>query len=592
MSFLKQFFTTLLAFIVGQFLFFFLAIAMIIGIIAGLASSTKEKVDVEPNTVLYLNFDYNISEMTSNNPFENFDFGTFKPSQNLGLNDILKNIKKAKDDDNIKGIFINAAINPNGTATTEAIRNQILNFKESGKFVVAYSEIMTQKAYYLASVADKIYLNPMGVVEFSGLNSELMFFKSMLEKLEVEPQIFYAGKYKSATEPLRLEKMSEANREQITEYMNGIYEHYLKKISASRSITVAQLDSIADNLLVRRANDALEHKLVDALAYYDEVIDDLKERTGKKDDENVVSISLKKYDNAESSKKEDFTIEDRIAVLYAEGDIVDGKGDGSNIGSERVARLIRKIRQDKNVKALVLRVNSPGGSALASEVILREMALAKEKFPVIVSMGDVAASGGYYIACYADTIVAQPNTITGSIGVFGILPNMQGFFKNKLGITFDNVQTGKYSGMGTVSRPLNADEKLIVQAAIDTIYMNFKTRVAEGRDMTVEQVDEVAQGRVWTGEQAQKKGLVDVLGGIDEAIAIAAYKADLKEYRLKEFPEEIDPFEKFMKNLKGEGETWYMKNQLGTFYPIWKKIQQIQNMQGVQARLPYEISIN
>jgi protease IV len=590
MNFFKIFFASLLASVVGFFVIVFFGFVFIIALAAGMSS--KEDVKVEPNTVLHLNLDYMIKEKTSADPFEDFDFSSFEPSQNLGLNDILKNIKKAKTDDNIKGIFLDVAMMPNGAATTEAIRNQLLDFKTSGKFIVAYAEVMTNKAFYLASVADKVYLNPYGVVEFSGLNSQLLFLKNMLEKLNIEVQVFYAGKYKSATEPFRYEKMSEPNREQVTAYLNGMYEHYLKKIAESRNISVQELDNIADNLLVRRAEDAKTYKLVDELAYYDVVLDDLKSRTGKKEDEKIASITIKKYDKAPDSKKKEYFKSDKLAVVYAEGGIVDGKGDHNNIGSERVAKLLRKIRQDKDVKALVLRVNSPGGSALASEIILREMELLKKKMPVIVSMGNVAASGGYYISCYADTIVAQPNTITGSIGVFGLIPNMQGFFNKHLGITFDNVKTGKYSDLGTMVKPLNVEEKMIIQQSVDTIYYKFKARVATGRGMSMALVDSFAQGRVWTGEQAKEIGLVDVLGGIDEAIAIAAHKAGITEYRTKEYPEKEDPFEKFLKSLTGEAETYFMKMKLGEFYPIWKQVESLKNVRGIQARMPFDMEVH
>lgn len=588
MGFFKTFFAALLAGIVGFFLIIFISFLLIVGIAAGVSS--KDEVKVEPNSVLHIDLDYLIADKTSSNPFENFDFSTFEPSNNLGLNDILKNIKKAKDDQNIKGIFLDIAIMPNGAATTEAIRNQIIDFKKSGKFVVAYAEVMTQKAFYLASVSDKVYLNPYGVVEFSGLSSEAVFLKNMLEKLNIEVQVFYAGKFKSATEPFRYDKMSEPNRQQVTSYLNGIYNHYIKNIASARKINPQLLDSIADNLLVRNAEDAKKFKLVDELAYYDVVLDDLKKRTGKKEDDKLVAVTLNKYDNAKSKKPAEFK-GDKIAVLYTEGDIVDGKGEADNIGSERVAKLIRKIRQDKTIKALVLRVNSPGGSALASEIILREIELTKKKMPVIVSMGNVAASGGYYISCYADTIVAEPNTITGSIGVFGIIPNMKGFFNEKIGVTFDNVKTGKFSDLGTISRPLNDEEKMIIQQGVDTIYYKFKKRVAIGRGMNIELVDSFAQGRVWTGEQAKQIGLVDVLGGTQDAINIAAFKAGLKDYRAVEYPEDEEPFEKFMKGLSGEAETYFAKSKLGDFYPMWQKIENIKNMKGIQARMPIDIDI-
>jgi protease-4 len=588
MGFFKTFFAALLAGVVGFFLIILLSVIIIIGIVAG--ASKEEETKVEPNSVLTLNLDYSIPDKTSSNPFENLDFSTFETNENLGLNDIIKNIKKAKVDENIKGIMLNISIMPNGAATTEAIRKQLVDFKTSGKFVVAYAEVMTQKAFYLSSVADKVYLNPFGIVEFTGLNSELMFFKNMLDKLGIEVQVFYAGKFKSATEPFRYDKMSEPNREQITSYLSSLYTQYINNIAASRKLNSSLVDSISVNMLVRRAEDAKSFGLVDELAYYDEVLDDLKKRTGKKEDEKIVSVDINKYDKAPSKEKEDLKA-DKIAVLYAEGDIVDGKGSSDNIGSERIAKLVRKIRQDKNVKALVLRVNSPGGSALASEIMLREIALAKKKMPVIVSMGNVAASGGYYISCYADTIVAEPNTITGSIGVFGLIPNLQGFLNNKMGITFDNVKTGKFSDLGSLVKPVNEEGRLIIQNGVDTIYYKFKKRVSEGRGLTMEQVDSVAQGRVWTGIQAKEIGLVDVLGGTDDAIAIAAHKAGLKNYRTKEYPEKEDPIEKFFNSLKGETETYFIKSRLGEFYPIWERIESIKKMNGVQARLPFEIAI-
>lgn len=589
MSFFKTFFAALFASIVGYFIIIFFGILIVVGIVA--SSSKKDETKVEPNSILHLKLDYTIPEKTSLNPFENFDFATFEPTENLGLNDILKNIKKAKSDDNIKGIYLNVTVMPNGVATTEAIRKQLIDFKKSGKFIVAYAEVMTQKAYYLASVADKLYLNPYGMVEFSGLNTELTFFKNMLDRLGIEVQVFYAGKFKSATEPFRLDKMSDANRLQITEYMNSIYNHYVKNIAASRKMSEQLVDSIATNLLVRRAEDAKDFGLVDELAYYDVVLDDLKKRTGKKEDDKLVSVSMNKYDKAPTNKKENLKA-DKIAVVYAEGDIVDGKGENNNIGSERVAKMIRKIRQDKNIKALVLRVNSPGGSALASEIILREIELAKKKMPVIVSMGNVAASGGYYISCYADTILAEPNTITGSIGVFGLIPNMQGFFNKHIGITFDNVKTGKFSDLGSLTKPISEEGKVIIQHGVDTIYYKFKKRVSEGRGMTMEQVDEVAQGRVWTGLQAKEIGLVDVIGGMDEAIAIAAYKAGLKEFRTKEYPEEEDPLEKFFKSLKSDAEVYFMKAHLGELYPVFEKLESLKNMNGIQARMPFDVTIH
>lgn len=585
MSFLKTFFVTFLAIISAFFFLIFFSILIVAGIASSMSDSSKTA--IEPNTVLHLNLDYPINEQTNSDPFQNINFSNFEPNESLGLNDILKSIQKAKSDDKIKGIYLDVAIMPNGAATTEAIRKQLIDFKTSGKFIVAYAEVMTQKAFYLNSVADKLFLNPYGVVEFSGFNSEIPFLKNMLERLEIDIQVFYAGKFKSATEPLRYEKMSDANREQITSYLNSMYKNMLTNIAASRNIATPLLDSIANNLLIRSANDALQFKFVDELTYYDGVLEDLKERTGKKEEEKIASISLFKY--AKNNDDEKYHA-DKIAVVYAEGDIVDGKGEADNIGSARFAKIIRTIRQDKNVKGLVLRVNSPGGSALASEIILREIELARKTIPVIASMGNVAASGGYYISCYADSIFAEPNTITGSIGVFGILPNMQNFFKNKLGITFDNVKTGKFSDLGSISKPLNDSEKFIIQQGVDTIYYKFKNRVAIGRNMNIDAVDEIAQGRVWTGIQAQEIGLVDALGGLNDAVLAVASKAGLGEYSVVNYPEETDPFEKILKSLQGGTETYFLQSQLGEFYPYWKKMEQVKSWKGIQARIPFEIN--
>lgn len=569
----------------------FLFFIVVVSISAGMVSKAKDKkVDVKPNSVLKVSLDYPINERTSNNPFEDLDFTSFEPKMNLGLNDILKSIEDAKEDDNIKGIYIDAGIIPSGMATVEAIRNALIDFRTSGKFIVAYGEMLSQKGYYLASVADEIYVNPVGYMDFRGFGAELAFFKNMLEKLDIEAQVIYAGKYKSATEPFRLEKMSDANREQITAIITDVYEHFIQNIAKERKLSVTLVDSLADNMAVTDIDDAVKSGLIDGVAYYDEVIANLKNKVGTEQDEKLNVVSINKYGKG-GGKADKALIKDEIAVLYAQGNIVDGEGEESSIGSRRMARAIKEIREDEDVKALVFRINSGGGSALASDVILREIQLAKQQMPVIVSMGDVAASGGYYIACAADTILAEPNTITGSIGVFGLLPNMKGFFNNKLGITFDGVKTGKYSDFGTGTRPLSADERQIIQVAIDTIYMTFKERVAAGRGMTMEWVDSIGRGRVWTGTQAKEIGLVDVIGGVNEAIAIAKAKAGLEEYKVKEYPKQKDPFEKIMEEFGFKAEVYLLKKQLGEYYPVWKRIEEIKGMNQVQARMPFDLEI-
>ncbi len=584
-QFLKFFFASLLGTIFGLFIAFFFGMIILAGVAAGL-SKTKEKIEVKPNSVLHVKLDYAIQERTAKNPFEQFSF-SFEPPQ-IGLNDIVKNIQAAKSDDNIKGIYLEISLLPSGFATIEAVRDALQDYKSSGKFIVAYGEILSQRGYYLASVADKIYANPSGFVEFRGFASQLVFLKGTLDRLGIDPQVIYAGKYKSATEPLRLEKMSDENREQVSFVVNDVYGHFIKKISEARGLNEALVDSIADNMLVIEVEDAVEHGMIDGVAFFDEVVKELKERSGLTEDDKLPLVSLQQYGKDDDKKKKS---KDEIAVLFAQGNIIDGKGDEDEIGSERFAKAIREIRKDENTKALVFRINSGGGSALASEVILREVMLAKEKMPVIVSMGDVAASGGYYIACMADTILVQPNTITGSIGVFGLLPNMQKFFNDKLGMTFDGVKTGKFSDMGTVSRPMTEEERIIWQREIDRIYMDFKERVASGRGMTLEYVDSIAQGRIWTGYQAKANGLVDGIGGLDDAINIAAEKAGLTEYSLKDYPKQKDPFEKLMEEFGGKTQTYFMKAKLGTYYAAWEKIIELEKMKGVQARLPFELEI-
>ena len=585
-QFLKFFFASLLGTIFGLCMIFFFGALLLAGIAS--VSKSKGKTEVKPNSVLEINLDYEIKERTNENPFDPMNF-SFENEGRLGLNDIVKNIQDAKTDDKIKGIYLDVSTLPAGFATVDAIRNALADFKTSGKFILAYGEMISQKGYYLASVADEIYVNPVGYMDLSGFRTELMFFKGLLNKLEIEPQVIYCGKYKSATEPFRLDKMSDENREQVSYVINDIYGRFIKNISESRKLPEALVDSIADNLLVRDIDDAVNLKLIDGAIYYDQVLAKLKEKTGVEEKDKLHAVSIQKYGDGEDEKHQ--SRNERIAVLYAEGNIVDGKGEEDNIGSERFAKTIREIREDDKVKALVFRINSGGGSALASDVILREIELTKQKMPVIVSMGDVAASGGYYIACKADTIIAEPNTITGSIGVFGMLPNMQGFFNNKLGITFDGVKTGKFSDIGTTSRPLTAEERSIIQIGIDSIYMEFKDRVASGRGKTIEYIDSIAQGRIWTGVQAKENGLVDVLGNLDDAVKIAAEKAGLTDYSVRAFPKQKDPLEKILESFGSEAETFVMQRKLGDYYPVWQKMEEVRNLSGVQARMPFELEI-
>jgi len=589
---MKQFLKYVLASAVGLVLGVFLLFAIVAGVASSLGS--KGEVKVSDNSVLHLKLDSEVKERGIKKPFD-IDPSTFKPRSSIGLNDILSSLEKAAKDDRIKGIYIDVTNIPAGMATVEEIRNGIIRFKKSDKWVVAYSEVYTQKAYYIASAADEIWLNPQGMVEWKGLGSQVVFLKNMFEKLDLEPQIIRYGKFKSAVEPLMLEKMSEANRLQTMTYMNALWEKMLEGIAESRGKTTAELNDWAQAASIRKAAHALENGLVDELLYKDEVLANLRKRLElEKEDDKIEFIAMNRYKDAQVDKKEDAKSgsKDRIAVIYAVGGIDMGEGDDESIGSETISREIRKARLDDKVKAIVLRINSGGGSALASDVIWRETILAKEKKPFIVSFGDVAASGGYYIACAADTIVAQPNTITGSIGVFGVLFNAQKMLRNKFGINVDTVKTNKFADLGGPLRPLTDVEREIIQEGVNDIYFDFIGKVAEGRKLTTDQVDSIGQGRVWSGTDALRIGLVDVLGGIGDAIEIAAAKAGLDDYRIVEMPEAKDPMEQLLKQLKGGGQEAMLEARLGNYYRYLKDVEGMMNMQGIQARMPYTIYID
>jgi protease-4 len=565
---------------------FVLGILLIIGIVS--TASNESKVTIDDNTVLHLSLNYPISERTSKNPFQNLNFGGFETENNLGLKDILAHIKEAKTDSRIKGIYVDVSAIQGGFASIEEIRNALLDFKKSGKFILAYSEVYTKGAYYLASVADKIYVNPEGMVDFKGFSTEIMFFKGALEKLDIEAQVIKVGTYKSAVEPYILDKMSKPNREQITSFLGSLYTHFLSNIAISRKIPVDSLSAIANTAAVQTATDAVKFRLVDGVKYKDEVLTELKSLCGIAQKKELRSVSISDY--TPQSKELSKASADRIAVVYAVGEIVSGEGDDETMGSENISRAIRTARLDDKVKALVLRINSPGGSSLASDVIWREVELTKKVKPVIVSMGDVAASGGYYIACAADSIFAQPNTITGSIGVFAIIPNMKKFFNNKLGITFDEVKTSKFSEI-SITRPLSDDERLLLQAEVNNIYKTFTQKVANGRHKTPEFIDNIGQGRVWTGAEAIKIGLVDRLGNINDAVKSAAKKAGLKEYKLVDYPDQKDPLKELFDDSADKVRTYFTKQELGENYNYYQKMQSVLKTTGIQSRMPYEVVI-
>ncbi|MGK9120559.1 signal peptide peptidase SppA [Olivibacter jilunii] len=588
---MKQFFKFVFASMLGVFLstiiFFFVAIAIMAAIIS--AASSDKAVEISENSILRVSLNYAIKERTDRSPFNNVSLPSMNSEKYIGLDEILLRIDAAKNDNRIKGIVLDMDGIGASFATLQEIRDALLKFKESKKFILAYSEGYSMKGYYLASTADKVYLNPEGSVDFRGMAAQLPFFKGTLEKLGIEAQVVKVGTYKSAVEPFILDKMSPANKEQVNSYLNSLYDYYLGNVSKSRNIPMDSLRNIADNYSGRDAEKALNTKLVDGLKYKNEIIDELKVKLGIDKKKRIKSINIEDYT---SPKTEENGSQNRLAVVYAVGDIVSGEGSDEQIGSERISRAIRTVREDDKVKAVVLRINSPGGSSLASDVIWKEVELTKKVKPIIVSMGDVAASGGYYIACAADSIFAQPNTITGSIGVFGIIPNLQNFFNNKLGITFDEVKTGKYADLMSVNRPLTADERDLIQQEVNKTYDTFTKKVANGRKISQSQVDSIGQGRVWTGAQAAKIGLVDRLASFNEAIIAAARKAKLKDYKLVSYPAMKDPLEAFLGSSSDKLKTWIMKKEMNEGYLLYEQAKQVMQQSGIQARLPYMINIH
>ena len=585
---MKQFLKFTLAAAAGLMLGVF-SIIIIFSILA--ASGDSKEVQLDKPYVLRLELNGEIQDRVEEMPFDLSEI-TGQDVNILGLNDILANIKKAKTDENIKGIYIEIGMISAGFATREEIRNALLDFKESGKFITTYSEIYTQGSYYLASVADYICMYPEGGMELRGLNSTIPFFTNALKKMGIEPQVIRHGKFKSAVEPFMLTEMSDENREQIETYMGSIWEHFLKNVASDRKLTRDRLNEMAENLEIQTTEDAVRLGLVDSLFYRDQFQNHLANLMEQENYDDINFISLKKYNKVKNENARDKFKKEKVAVIYAQGEIQSGEGSETVIGSERISKAIRKARKDEKVKAIVLRVNSPGGSALASDVIWREMKLANEEKPVVVSMGDVAASGGYYIACASDKIYASPNTITGSIGVFGIMPNIEELMTDKIGITFDNVKTNKFADLGSVNRPLTQEEYDIIQKGVVDVYNTFTSKVAEGRDMSQENVDDIGQGRVWSGTNAMDINLIDEYGGLDAAVAGAAELAELEDYRIYELPEQKDPFQELLEQLEEDMQTSWIKYQLGDQYKYYKTIQDIKHLKGVQARMPYQFVVD
>lgn len=590
---MKQFLKYTLASLVGTLLSFLIVVLILSGIVASVASfAEKDPVEVKENSILELNLEKPIPERTPNNPLSKFNISGFEEASILGLNDIRQSIEDAKSDDRIKGIYLDLSVIPSGMATVESIRSSLLDFKKSGKFIIAYSDVFSQKAYYLASLADKVYLNPDGMMDFRGMSMDVMFFKGLLEKLDVEMQVIRHGDYKSAVEPFILEKMSEANKEQSLRYISDVWNHLLEGIEKHRDVSIDQLNMIADSMLLRRPENAVNYKLVDGLKYKDELYSEMRGMLEMEKDTMPELISIKKYSEASGSSSVSVDPKPEIAVVYAVGEICMGDGSNEVIGSDRISKAIRDARKDSSVKAIVLRVNSPGGSGLASEIIWREVVLARKEKPVIVSMGDMAASGGYYISAPADKILARENTLTGSIVVFGVLPNIKGLLNNKLGITVDGVKTNDHANFGYPYKPLSDFERRVLQEKVDTFYMDFVHKVANGRDMTVEEVKEIASGRIWNGIDAKTNGLIDEFGGMDKAVADAAESADIEDYTIKELPEQKDPFKEFFKNFRSNMKTKLMRKELGRTYKYFDYLKDISEMETIQARLPYKYEIN
>ena len=589
-NFLKQVSATVVGIMVFLIIVGALGVMSIVGMVAS-SSSTK---DVADNTVFVVRLNGQLAERSNDNPLAQL---TGDAVGTIGLDDLLNDIKKAKKNDKIKGIYIEAgAFAPDSYASVQAVRKALLDFKKSGKWIVAYGDIYTQSSYYLASVADKLYLNPSGQIEWSGLYSQSMYVKDLLAKFGVKMQVVKVGAYKSATEMFTGDKMSDANREQVTAFVSGIWRNICNEVAASRKLSVAQLNSYADNAITfADPKQYVSMKLVDKLLYHDQIKDEIKKlmKLGKDDELNTVGISgmLNVPETGDDG-------DDEIAVYYAYGDIVDGAaagimGQGENvIDGTKVSEDLMKLADDEDVKAVVIRINSGGGSAYASEQIWRAVQLLKAKKPVVVSMGGMAASGGYYMSCSANWIVAEPTTLTGSIGIFGMFPDMSGLITQKLGVKFDEVKTNKNSGFGTMSRPFNETEMNYLSAYIDRGYKLFRQRVADGRHMTTDQVEKIAQGHVWLGEDALKIKLVDQLGGVDDAVAKAAKLAKVGEYYTSAYPAKADWMEQIL-NQTSSGS--YIDNQMrlamGDYYSTFMLLKNINRQSAIQARLPYIINV-
>jgi protease-4 len=582
MKFLRSFLAALLAltvFTIGGFMFLSIIIA---------ALDQEDKVDVKDNSVLIINLNKPLADRELDDPLSNLSFAGSNLNR-LGVIDIRQALNHAKTDEKIKGVVLYAASLKGGFALGEEVRQALSDFKSSGKFIVSYADLLTEGGYYISSVADELYVSPEGEVEWNGLAVEMSFFKGTFEKLDIKPQIFRVGDYKSAVEPFMLDKMSEANRRQVRSFINSIYGTVVAEVAEDIAPDADELKQISDQLRVRNVNDAVELKLITGIKYKDEFLEVIAEKIGEDEIEDIESVTYQDYNRSYSRYK---SSKNKIAVIIGEGNIVRGEGEKNTIGSARFTKEIAKARNDDNIKAIVLRINSPGGDALASDLIWREVVKARESKPVIASFSNLAASGGYYIGMAADTIVAQPNTITGSIGIFAIVFNIGDFMANKLGITTDYENTGEYSGMWTSSRALTEAEKKIIQKSVNEGYEAFTSKAASGRNMSIDELKSLASGRVWTGVQARENGLVDVLGGLQTAIDLAAAKAGVADdYKVRYYPVQKTLLEELVEELGGSMEARMARQQLGDMYPYLDIVKKMKQLQGTQAIMPFDLTI-
>ncbi|MDR0658140.1 MAG: signal peptide peptidase SppA [Mediterranea sp.] len=586
-DFLKFTFAAIVGIVLSSIVMFFISIMIFVGMLSGTDAETV----VKKNSVMMLDLNGTLSERSQENPWDRL---LGNDNAVYGLDDVLASIKKAKEHEDIKGIYIQASSLGTSFASLQEIRTALAGFKESGKFVYAYGDVYTQGLYYLSSVADKVMLNPKGMVEWKGLSARPVFFKGLLEKVGIEMQIFKVGTYKSAVEPFTNTEMSPENREQVTEYATSVWNSLVSEVSVSRNLSAERLNELADRMLMYSpAEKSVEAGLVDTLIYHNDIRDYIKSQIGIGKDKGLALLNLEDMINIKKNVPKDKS-GNIIAVYYAYGDITttaSSMSNGEGIASEKVIKDLRRLQKDEDVKAVVFRVNSGGGSAFASEQIWYAVEELKKEKPVIVSMGDYAASGGYYISCGADWIVAEPATLTGSIGIFGIMPNIQGL-TNKLGLNFDVVKTNKFSDLGATGRPMNADEKSLLQAYINEGYDLFITRCAEGRNMTKEAIDKIGQGRVWTGSKALELGLVDELGGIDRALEVAVERAAIETYTVLSYPEKENFFSSLLNDKPANYiETKLLKDNLGRYYKEFNLLKNLEDADCLQARVPFSLNM-